>query len=169
MNLYAIEDVQIEEEVPFIHPIKIHGAENNFVEVEALFDDGAMVAVMCSQFFASVRHKLGLFTPSTRQFRLANGFIVHGEAVWRGTIEIGGICIHGSFEVFNSGGSWRFLFGKPLIRPFKAVHAYEFDTVMISSGETLLVLENKFGRRDEGKLEVLVAELGVELKRVAKW
>ena len=77
-------------------------------------------------------------------------------------------CVHGSFEVFDSGGSWRFLFGKPLMRLFKAVHAYEFDTVTISSGENLLVLENKFGRRDEGKLEVLVAEVGVESKRMRK-
>ncbi len=37
----------------------------------------------------------------------------------------------GSFEVFSSGGGWDFLFGKPLLEAFKAVHDYKTDLVRI--------------------------------------
>jgi len=52
------------------------------------------------------------------------------------------------------------------MRLFKTVHAYDFGTVTISSGESSLVLENRFGKQDERKLEVLVAKLGLDSKRV---
>ena len=35
------------------------------------------------------------------------------------------------FEVFDSGGSWAFLLGKPLLRSFRAKQAYWPDTVSI--------------------------------------
>jgi hypothetical protein len=35
------------------------------------------------------------------------------------------------FEVFPSGGSWSFLFGKPLLERFAAVHDYDTDTIRI--------------------------------------
>ena len=52
------------------------------------------------------------------------------------------------------------------MRLFKTVHAYDFGTVTISSGESSLVLENRFGKQDERKLEVLVAKLGLDSKKV---
>ena len=46
---------------------------------------------------------------------MANGTIILLEATWMGTIHIEGIEATGTFEVFNSGGGWSFLFGKPLL------------------------------------------------------
>ncbi|KAJ7352144.1 hypothetical protein DFH08DRAFT_956955 [Mycena albidolilacea] len=45
------------------------------------------------------------------------------------------------FEVFPSGGSWSFLFGKPLLECFAAVHDYGTDTIRISGkdGEVMEV------------------------------
>ncbi|KAG1774665.1 hypothetical protein EV702DRAFT_1237852 [Suillus placidus] len=62
---------------------------------------------------------------------MANGTIVPSKAVWRGEVVIAGIRTQGEFEVFDSGGGWSFLFGKPLLQAFKAVHEYETDTVRI--------------------------------------
>jgi len=61
---------------------------------------------------------------------MANRIIIQSQAVWKGMLELKGIHIEGEFEVFNSGGGWKFLFGKPLLRCFQAVH--NFDTDMVS-------------------------------------
>ncbi|KIJ58243.1 hypothetical protein HYDPIDRAFT_61227, partial [Hydnomerulius pinastri MD-312] len=116
---------------PFLQHISFAGPQGEVVRVKALFDDGAMVGAMCSSFFHKVKHRLGNWGLSTRRLRMANGSIVHSEALWEGEITVGNIRTHGAFEVFNSGGSWKFLFGKPLLQAFNAVHDYTPDTVRI--------------------------------------
>lgn len=74
---------------------------------------------------------------------MVDGKIVRAEAVWTGTIQIDDICIQGSFEVFNSGGSWSFLFGKPLMKAFDTVHYYLEDVVTIRSGGHVTMLCNQ--------------------------
>ncbi|KAJ3911611.1 hypothetical protein F5877DRAFT_85743 [Lentinula edodes] len=37
----------------------------------------------------------------------------------------------GGFEVSDSGGSWNFLFGKPLLEKFAAVHDYQKDSILL--------------------------------------
>ena len=46
-------------------------------------------------------------------------------------VELGSATVEGSFEVFNSGGGWDFLFGKTLMTAFEAVHDYTVDEVFI--------------------------------------
>ncbi|KAF9023073.1 hypothetical protein BDZ89DRAFT_896461, partial [Hymenopellis radicata] len=46
------------------------------------------------------------------------------------------------FEIFAGGGSWEVLFGKPLLREFRAVHEYSTDTVAMTVGEMKVVLPN---------------------------
>ena len=74
---------------------------------------------------------------------MADRTITPAEAEWAGDIQIAGIKIHGSFLVFNSGGSWAFLFGKPLLTAFKAVHDYRDDTITIHNNNQHAVLTNK--------------------------
>ena len=80
VNLCTITCVEVDEGVPFIHPIKIYGAKNKLIEVESPSSYGSMVEVMCNQLFTSIRYGLGLFFPPTCQFCPANGFIIWGEA-----------------------------------------------------------------------------------------
>ena len=57
----------------------------------------------------------GLLPPlerSIRRSRMANGNIVNLIGCWKGTVELEGITVTGSFEVFDSGRGWDFLFGK---------------------------------------------------------
>ena len=49
---------------------------------------------------------------------MGNGVIVPSEAVWWGKMQLGNVSVEGKFEVFNSGGSWAFLLGKPMLRLF---------------------------------------------------
>ncbi|KIM63078.1 hypothetical protein SCLCIDRAFT_118266, partial [Scleroderma citrinum Foug A] len=83
--------------------------------VQALFDNGAMTGAMCSSVFKTVKHNLKGWRRSTQALRMANGTIIPSEATWTGTIHIEGIEATGTFEVFNSGGGWSFLFGKLLL------------------------------------------------------
>jgi hypothetical protein len=43
-------------EIPFKQGIQLHGPKGEVVQVEALFDGGAMVAAMCSTVFEMVKH-----------------------------------------------------------------------------------------------------------------
>ena len=46
---------------------------------------------------------------------MGNGTIVPSRATWKGKMRLGNITVEGEFEVFDSGGSWAFLLGKPLL------------------------------------------------------
>ena len=118
-------------EVPFQHTLHILGPQGEITRVSALFDGCAMVAAMCITVFEKVKHRLGEWSKSERQLRMGNGAIVPSLARWKGRMKLGRVVIDGEFEVFDSGGSWAFLLGKPLLRLFWAKQSYEQDTVFV--------------------------------------
>ena len=131
-------------EIPFAHQIKIHGPQGEITRVSALFDGAAMVAAMCTSLFNCVKHRLGTWQPSQKRLRMANGAIVSSQARWEGKIELENITVRGSFEVFDSGGSWAFLLGKPLLRQFRARQNFGLDTVEIEASDgSVTVLRNE--------------------------
>ena len=138
IDLYSVGDEDKgwmslkEKEVPFMHWIWLHGPQGEVVRVNALFDGGAMVVAMCSSIFDKVKHCLhSQAKPSSRLLRMANRIAIQSQAVWKGMLELKGVCMEGEFEVFDSGRGWKFLFGKPLLRHFQAVHDYSSDMVSI--------------------------------------
>ena len=137
-----------QKETPFMHWLSLHGPQGEKVRVKALFDGGAMVGAMCASFFKKVQHRLqGQTKPSSRRLRVANGVIVPSQAVWNGTLELGGIRAEAEFEIFDSGGGWKFLFGKPLLHRFKAIHDFNADTVTIQSARESIVLHNSIEKK----------------------
>jgi hypothetical protein len=138
VNLYSVGHKEVTRdmcdrgvEVPFQHMLLILGPQGETIRVAAIFDGCAMVGAMCVTVFDKVKHRLGEWKESERQLRMGNGVIVPSLAVWRGKMKLGEVMIEGEFEVFNSGGSWAFLLGKPLLRLFRAKQAYGSDTVSI--------------------------------------
>ena len=129
-------------EVPFQHTLHLLGPQGEITRVSALFDGCAMASVMCATIFEKVKHRLGRWRNSARQLRMGNGMIVPSLATWRGKVRLGKTTVEGEFEVFDSGGSWAFLLGKPLLRSFRAEQNYERDIVSIcdrnNKKETLL-------------------------------
>ena len=109
--------------------------------------------------FESVKHLLGYYKPSSRLLRMANGTTVGALAVWEGIMEIGGVKTHSSFEVVDSKDSWEFLFGKPLLTAFKAIHDYSKDTVTVKNEKKTVTLENqitgnsKYNNKNQPKKE----------------
>jgi hypothetical protein len=70
---------------------------------------------------------------------------MESEAMWEGRVEVEGVQAQGVFEVFNSGGGWEFLFGKPLQMTFAAVHDYKRDKVDIEARGKRATLTNQRG------------------------
>lgn len=153
------------EEKPFTHTLGLSGPDGEIVQVDALFDGGAMVGAMCLELFRQVQHLIGGGQPSRKRLRMADGTIVPSQAVWRGQMMLGGVCVEGQFEVFDSHGGWSFLFGKPLLRAFKALHDHGLDTVSIRapSGGNAIVLHNQTGQvntkpAEDGQKEIVRVE-----------
>jgi hypothetical protein len=133
VNLYLVGEEQLQNAyLPFLQNITLAGPKGEVVWVTALFDEGAMVSVMCSSFFEKVKHRLRNWIPSAKCLRMANGTIIPSCTTWKGEIEIVGTKAHGEFKVFDSGGGWKFLFGKPMLHVFKVVHDYRTDEVDIT-------------------------------------
>jgi len=112
-----------------------------------LFDDGAMVSAMCTSVFEKIKHKLHNWGESQRRLRMANGNIVRAISKWTGTVWIENTKAQGTFEVFESGGSWGFLLGKPMLQTFAAVHNYTSDTIKIMDQAQMILIKNQM--RDE--------------------
>lgn len=79
--------------------------------------------------------------------------IVKSEVTWEGVVEVDGVCVKGTFEVFDSGGRWEFLFGKPLQAVFGVIHDYRNDIVSIEAGGKSATLTNQH-REEAGKHEL---------------
>ena len=149
IDLYAIEGPEAEQrkrkpERPFVHEIQLHGPSGETVWTRAVFDSGAMISAMCTTIFEQVRHRLAECRPSTRVLRMANGAQVKSLATWTGTVELEGIKTQNTFEIFDSGGGWSFLFGKPMLWAFHALHNFRNDTVtLVRNKNQVTVLTNQ--------------------------
>jgi hypothetical protein len=94
---------------------------------------------------------------------MANRIIVPLEAVWEGTMVLGGVKFMGKFEVFDSKGGWAFLFWKPLMHTAHATHNFEMDVVSIHSEMGTITLSKQInGSAAEW------AKLGISLTLDAK-
>jgi hypothetical protein len=133
VNLYLMDEESARRMcLPFLQNTSFAGLQGEIVRVKALFDEGAMISAMCSATFDKVKHRLGNWAPSSKSLCMANGTIVPSQAKWKGKVMVRGIRTQGEFEVFDSGGGWSFLFGKPMLQAFKAIHDYETDQVQVS-------------------------------------
>jgi transposase InsO family protein len=129
--------------LPFKTTIKILGKNDEMIPVMALVDDGAMVAAMDSTYFRRIAHQLNNLKMSTKRLRMANGTIVRSITKWSGKISVNGIETEAEFEVFDSGGSWDFLFGKPLLNAFKAIHDYEKEVIEVRNTSQSTTISNE--------------------------
>jgi hypothetical protein len=111
--------------------------------VRAVFNDSAMICTMSIDIFKQVKHWLEGWLPSTRILCMANRALVPSQATWTGTFEIKGIKARGTFKVFDSSSRWSFLFGKPMLQAFKALHNYTTDTIQVRDDEHPATLTNQ--------------------------
>ncbi|KAJ3709711.1 hypothetical protein C8R42DRAFT_555775, partial [Lentinula raphanica] len=101
------------------------------LSVEALVDGGAMVAAMDKSCYERVKDKIKGWENSTKRLRMANGVVVSAVAQWRGKVKLQGVTVEGVLQVFDSGGSWEVLLGKPLLHALGAVHDFRDDSLHV--------------------------------------
>jgi hypothetical protein len=139
-----IEDIEVGRVTkPFVHQVRFLGPQGEAIRVWANIDDGAMKEVMSLSMFHKVKHRLGRTLPSSQLLRVANGVIVGSEARWEGKVEVNGVSTDVTFEVFDSGGKWDFLFGKTLLESFQATHDYKLDEITLQGHGGRTTLRNQ--------------------------
>ena len=95
--------------------------------------------------FEKVKGRLDGLAVSLKILWMADGHLVPSKGVWTREVEVNGLRWNGSFKVFDSGGAWALLFGKPLLIAFDAFHGYGLDEVHIPAGnDTWATLSNQF-------------------------
>ncbi|KAJ7750825.1 hypothetical protein B0H16DRAFT_1318324, partial [Mycena metata] len=120
--------------VPFMHWVTLSGARGERVRVFGLFDTGAGLGVLDSEVFKRVKERLGATSAGTKRLRVANGTLVWSLAHWEGELEVDGVRAKGSFEVFDSGGSWDMLVGLPMQAALGVVHDTRRNEVTVEAG-----------------------------------
>ncbi|KAJ3710025.1 hypothetical protein C8R42DRAFT_597829, partial [Lentinula raphanica] len=125
VDIYKVHDDESHRTTPFRLVLTLKDEKGRYADVEAMVDDGAMIAAIDTKIYESIRSELGGWRSSTKKLRMANGRIVKAEAEWSGQVEVGKAKVKADCVVFDSGGGWGFLFGKPLLEKFRATQRYE--------------------------------------------
>ncbi|KAF9077424.1 hypothetical protein BDP27DRAFT_1413839 [Rhodocollybia butyracea] len=132
IDIFSIESDVSRASVPKFVTIELQGNDNGRLRVDAaLVDGGAMVSAMDKGLFEKVKNQITGWEPSVRRLRMANGVIVPATAQWRGKVLLQGEEVEGVLQVFDSGGGWDVLLGKPLLKAFGAVHDFADDSVVV--------------------------------------
>ena len=119
--------------IPFEKDIDLIGIDGKLIRVRAIFNDGGLVNAIDSKIFHSIKKQLSPSRHSSKVLKMANGTLVRLEGTWTGIVVVGSIRTQGTFEIFSSNGAWEALFGKPLLRGFRASHKYINDTITLEA------------------------------------
>lgn len=133
LDLYSVtEDCEVKT-TPFKHTIHLKDSSGHNEQVLATWDDGCMACAMSVETYERLRLQgaLGGWRKSKRRLRMANGDIVKPVARWAGRISVGGAEMGVEMEVFDSGGAWDLLLGKPAMVALRMLHDYGDDSVMV--------------------------------------
>ncbi|KAF8148921.1 hypothetical protein B0H34DRAFT_802785 [Crassisporium funariophilum] len=126
-----------------------------------------MVNGLDTGMYQRSKGRLAALEPSQPILRVADSRLVLSSGVWRGWVSVKNIHYQGVFEVFSSGGEWALLFGKPLLKSFKAVHNYSTDIIRIPpqlANKDWVTLENQYASKGKHTKNLLV-NLTVDIKQ----
>ncbi|KAJ7449773.1 hypothetical protein B0H11DRAFT_2247135 [Mycena galericulata] len=160
-DIYGVGDRGKGEETaePFVHLVQLIGKGGELIDIEATFDDGALVNAIDTATFDSARPQLSEPSPSPKVLRMANGVLVPSGGSWRGKITAGGVSAVGKFEIFLGGGVWQMLLGKPMLQAFGASHEYVNDTVTLRTAPGAVTLQNEVKSEGSHRNKVAVAHV----------
>jgi hypothetical protein len=80
---------------PFIHPVELKGEKGIPVNVNGLFDNGALFNSICKTVFPALRNTLGALTPLSKTLQMADGTRVPSQGCWSGDVSLGGRTVKG--------------------------------------------------------------------------
>ncbi|KAJ3507688.1 hypothetical protein NMY22_g16851 [Coprinellus aureogranulatus] len=133
VDVFSTDSQDVSEE-SFQHSVNMskRGVEGKR-RVMATFDGGALIGALCSRVWQTLEGDLRVRGRSNRILRMANGSLVPSQGVWTGRLEMKGVPIMVRLEIFDSGGSWEVLVGKPILRQARAVHDYAREIITLNT------------------------------------
>ncbi|KAF8525012.1 hypothetical protein JB92DRAFT_2578833, partial [Gautieria morchelliformis] len=90
-----------------------NGERGEFVRVRAVIDGGAMRNMIDSTKWREWGMRLKLLQPSNITLRVADNHGIRSEGSWKGPVSVAGITVEEQFKVFDSGGAFEVILGKP--------------------------------------------------------
>ncbi|KAJ3974633.1 hypothetical protein EV361DRAFT_793873, partial [Lentinula raphanica] len=115
--------------------LELKDVEGKMLRVDALVDGGAMVAAMDKTYYEKVKDRIKGWERSDKRLRMANGLVVPAVAQWKGVVKLQGTSVEGVLQVFDSGGGWEVLLGKPLLHALGVVHDFWDDSLRVHAGD----------------------------------
>ena len=107
VDLYIADLTEkIEKTIPLTHMVGLKGEKGITTNIKGLFNDGAMVNLLCKSIYTSMWSILGNLLPSSCILRMVNGSRIPSAGRWVGDVHLGTQMVKSSFEVFPSGGGW---------------------------------------------------------------
>lgn len=172
MDVYSV-GYQAQEK-PFQHALElVAGTGGERTRRVGTFDGGALIGGLCWRTYERMEEGMRRLAPSKKILRMADGNLVPSRGVWIGMLRVEEVSVRVRLEVFDSGGCWEILVGKPVLRQLKAVHDYWRDTVTIGEreGGESVRLESQAGgiERDEKAADGVAREEGVEWMEGDAW
>lgn len=119
----------------FVHKVELMGQGDKSIEINALFDDGAMVNTMSLKFYLENKEGMGQLEESKMRLRMANGEITKTKGKWKGEVGIKGHKEKVEFEVIPTTNCWEVLIGKPFMIATRATHDYGSNKITLGVGE----------------------------------
>jgi len=165
IDLYGIGDIAKKvTSIPFVQNVQLKGPKGEIVRMRSVFDDGAMVNTIDAKVYSQVKPRLSPLQLSKRLLRMADGRLVPLMGTWSGMVSVVDVEHYGEFEVFDSGDAWALLFGKPLLKKFRAIHDYDLDQMYLSIGDEWRRISNLFMNTNSAGGELLVG-LTLDIKQ----
>ncbi|KAJ7106324.1 hypothetical protein C8R44DRAFT_587287, partial [Mycena epipterygia] len=113
------------------------------VRVTVHVDNGAGRNCISLARWKRYGHCLGSpLVPSPTRLGVANGRKIWPYGRWWGDVSVGGVRVTAWFEVFDSGGAFDVILGKPWLHSVRAIHTYETDELRICTDDREAVLYN---------------------------
>ncbi|KAF8215562.1 hypothetical protein K438DRAFT_1463791, partial [Mycena galopus ATCC 62051] len=106
------------------------------------WDMGADVGAINKKWYLEWAKRMGALGVPKKTLKMADGALVKTYGQWIGELDVEGVRIRGIFEVFESGGGWDVLVGKPIMAALSAIHDTKRDIISVSTGGRTAMLEN---------------------------
>ncbi|KAJ7750673.1 hypothetical protein DFH07DRAFT_746042, partial [Mycena maculata] len=140
--IFSLDAADQEAVPPFWQRAQLLGPDGAIVRVTAQVDDGASRNCISLKRWKGYGHCLSALVPSKTRLGVASGGKIWPYGRRWGEVGVGGVRAAGWFEVFECGGAFDVLLGKPWLHSVRAVHDYETDEIRIRSGTETAVLQN---------------------------
>ncbi|EGO27078.1 hypothetical protein SERLADRAFT_406299 [Serpula lacrymans var. lacrymans S7.9] len=92
--------------------------------------------------WAEMKGKMGEWKESSMKGKTANSAVLKSYGRWIGLVQTEDQISVAGFKIFNSGGAFEILLGKPRLVKNKAVHYYAMDTLQMKTGDRITTLHN---------------------------